>query len=302
MPAVAQVRSVVNRWVDATESRKDFEISHTNATAIATDVAAAANTTFRKVMKTEDEKKLDYSEVDIDTPSLLKLLQDTMKHMAPGIFEARPVNIRAPFRAFVWNWDHLTQATDPLQTDDTERRDAREMLKKLLEYIKGAPEVEGYFKSRDSHFANKSIEFKYLWTLFGPGTQIYAQSFQKDMQMFEVQIPHYEKDGECSVWCAAYDWDGDRFVRFTYLYIIKRYEGPRLIKILPCYPVQYFEASPGIYDDRKLRKSLIERGRRFCQLCTLKSDSFQCEYDGLVMVKTVGASRFYMSDVLGTCL
>ena len=302
-----RVRTVISRWDHSKESRQDFEISNTSTTpSVPSASDTALNVTCRKVMDIDDDKKYHYSEVEIDGPELRKLLAEYMVHYPPRTFEAR-VTYESPFRPLIYNWDKLLNACETLKGDTPKRKDAREDLRMMMKYVKSTSELEGYFKNRDVHIANKTIEFSNLWTLFGAGTFLYAKSFFNDMQMFESQgtiTPDetiFNRGTPTTiVYCAAYDWDGSQFRRYTYKFPIKKFDGPRAVKTLPCFPIRYYQDEAGDFNDSALRKSLIERGRRFCGLCTAKSDQLQCEYDGLLMAKTPGMARLAPDDDVRT--
>ncbi len=184
----------------------------------------------------------------------------------------------SPFQALIYIWDNLVNAVNPCEGDGLESKDAREDLSMLLKYIRKMPELLGTF--------------------------VYAKSFFYDMQMFECQGTaaaaggFYNSDTAqtLTVFCAAYDWDGTQFRRYTYKFIIKKFDGPRAVKTHPCYPVQYYQHDSGENDDSSLRKSLIERGRMFCELCTVEPDRLQWEYDGLLMAKIPGIARLMSVD------
>ena len=299
----SRVRTVISKWDDSKESRQDFEISNTSTTSSAPSTSdTILSITCRKVMDSDDDKKYLYSEVVIDGPEPRKLLAENMVHITPRTFEAC-VTYDSPFRPLIYNWDKLAKACEPLKGDTPQRQDAREDLRMMMKYVRSTSELEGYFKNRDVHIANRTIEFSNLWTLFGAGTFLYAKSFFNDMQMFESQgtvtsdESIYNKGTQTTtVYCAAYDWDGSQFRRYTYKFSIKKFDGPRAVKTLPCFPIGYYQDEAGEFNDSALRKSLIERGRRFCELCTAKSDQFQCDYDGLLMAKSPGMARLAPDD------
>jgi hypothetical protein len=270
-----RVRTVISKYDRLRQCRQDFEIS--NTTPSVSDPAISVK--CRKVMDITNDKKYRYSEVDIDGSELRKLLDESMVHIHPRTFQAS-VTYTSPFQALIYNWDNLVSAFNPCEGNGLSRKDAREDLSMLLKYIRKIPELEGYFKTREMHIANKTIELSNLWTLFALGTFVYAKSFFHDMQMFECQGTaaagggFYNSDTAqtLTVFCAAYDWDGTQFRRYTYKFIIKKFDGPRAVKTHPYYPVQYYQHDSGENDDSSLRKSLIERGRMFFELCTAKPD------------------------------
>jgi hypothetical protein len=151
------VRTVISKYDRLRQCRQDFEIS--NTTPSVSDPAISV--TCRKVMDIADDKKYHYSEVDIDGSELQKLLDESMVYIHPRTFQASVTYI-SPFQALIYNWDNLVSAVNPCEGDGPERKDVREDLSMLLKYARKTPELEGYFKTREMHIANKTIEFSNL--------------------------------------------------------------------------------------------------------------------------------------------
>ena len=170
------MRTVISKYDRLRQCRRDFEIS--NTTPSFSDPAISVK--CRKVMDITNDKKYRYSEVDIDGSELRKLLDESMVHIHPRTFQASMTYI-SPFQALIFDWDNLVSAVNHCEGDGTERKDAREDLSMLLKYVRKTPELEGYFKTREMHIANKTIEFSNSWTLFALGTFAYARSFFHDM-------------------------------------------------------------------------------------------------------------------------
>lgn len=118
---------------------------------------------------------------------------------------------------------------------------------------------------------------------------MYAQSFLNEGQFLEYD--YFENRSEnCTVYCGAYDWNGNRFQRYEYSFLIKKFEGIRAISTLPCYPIRYHTNKDGKNDVADLKQLLVERGKLFCNLCMEISD-FQYEYDGYVLSASTGLVR-----------
>lgn len=243
-------------------------------------------------MDDNDKTKLLFEEVEIESSTVRKLLANSMTHYPPHYFDANMVNIRSPFRYMVWNWDQLTKAYEPIESDSEELKAAREDLRLLMSYVKGSKALETYFKNKESQVASKTISYKTLWTLFAPGTKVYAGPFLNDMQMFEVLESGYQGENQFIVYCSAFDWDGSHFQRYSYVFTIKEVDQDRRsISQLPCYPIEYYQNDKGEYDDSALRESLIERGKMFCSLCIEKGERSQCIYSGFALCNSEGMAR-----------
>jgi len=123
-----------------------------------------------------------YSALDIEDPNLIRLLKDEIGKY-PGVnFDSDIIAMRAPFAALVHNYDKLTKraAVDP------ESQESKDVIS-LLGRVKSAPELQDYFKSRDSNLAAKVVAFDTLWTSFAPGTLVVARLFQNVEQIFKVE-------------------------------------------------------------------------------------------------------------------
>lgn len=164
--------------------------------------------------------------------------------------------------------------------------------------IKNSDALEPFFKIRESQIASRSVRFEWMWTIFAPGTKVYARTFMSDFQMLEVEMYHRPEDKidhglermTASIYCSAFDWDGVKFQRYTYIFDIKRFDGERPIDSLEVYPIEYFNDTDDRKDER-LRTELKERGRKFWKLCTAKETDLQCTYSGTVMTETTGFAR-----------
>lgn len=243
-------------------------------------------------MDIDNDKKLDREEIDIDSLELKRLYMSCTRHIQPlSNSDNEPLKLSSPFVDLIWSWDRFTTACEPQDNDSEGLRAARDDLKALMGYVKSSA-LESYFRVRDSNFANNKITYEWLWTIFRPGAKVYARSFMNEMQMFEVDSCDYPDEAEsktqgkaCSVFCSAFDWDGVNFTRYSYEFEIKKkeLEKEKDVSTLPCYPVEYYRDQDGNRDDSALRKKLIERGAKFCAICTADVGDYQWRYKGPVI-------------------
>lgn len=156
---------------------------------------------------------------------------------------------------------------------------------KLLECVEAAPELEKYFKMRDSNLKAKITTFDTMWTIFEPKTKVVAKPFLQTTQIFEVAfapIPRFDnvpstKRRAVSVWC--WDWNGKEMTKVFYDIMINRFWGTKDISQLACYPLVYY--MDGVDEEiQSLCDNLRERGKK---------------YNRIVKSKT-GASQMYMYD------
>lgn len=235
-------------------------------------------------MDSANGKKLEYEELVVLFDGLRELLREILKHYADSQFDAELVNFRSPFRNFVWQWDELTQACEPFDTDTEKRALARKYLKEAMELIKASEDLDSYFKSYASSHAGGTITFEYLWTIFPPGAKVLARSFLDKFQTFEVQ--YCKNAGTDSgditfvLVITGFDWDGADFNRASYRLSIPAFQGSMPVRNLPCLPISFYQSEIE-ENGEKLNADLLARGRKFVELCTSKA--VHHEYQGRVL-------------------
>lgn len=141
---------------------------------------------FRRVMDEDNPKKMSHEEIEITSPALRRLFLKTCLTRAPpgddSNVEKTSISIKSPFVDFIWFWDGLDAACNPSERDSAEEARAREDLKQVMGLIRKST-VEPYFKVRDTFLAkgtSPAMPYEYLWTMFLPGTMVYAKSFLDD--------------------------------------------------------------------------------------------------------------------------
>lgn len=173
-----------------------------------------------------------------------------------------------------------------------EQKQTCEDLRRLLECIKAAPELENYFKTRDSNLGASITSYDTLWTLFAPKTQVIAKPFMKMLQVFEVEsfwnpdfkpLPQHQS---ICVWC--WDWNGQEMIRIYYWLSIERFSGTKDINQLSCFPIQYYKT-----DQVQLRKMLGDRGLRYHDIVQSKPGASQMyAYNGYALSNGQNAIKF----------
>lgn len=237
-------------------------------------------------MNADNEKKVDYEEVEIFSQSLKKLMFETDDYWRDAELESKqPLTAQSPFYPFVWRWDDYVKACEDIEGDSPEMKMARKVLKDLLPLISSSYGLEAYFRARDTIRSSKKIKYDHIWTLFRHGAKVYARSYMNEIQMFEVKSSSGPSNKErFRVTCSAFDWDGSKFSTYTYDFYIQEYASEKPISSLEIFPIEYYCDENGKYDDSELRQQLLERGRKYCDLCTKDALNFQCEYQGTALV------------------
>lgn len=174
-----------------------------------------------------------------------------------------------------------------MQTGDDERTtQARKDLEKLLECVTTAPELEKYFKTRDSNLKAHITTYETMWTIFPPKTKIVAKLFLNQVQILEVRgapIPRRSPPGpvlRLLAWC--WDWNGKEMVKVWHLLSIDRFWGTKDIDQLFCYPIQYHkDESP-----EELRRVIRERGEKYSKIVRSKPGATQMYmYNGIALAE-----------------
>lgn len=272
-------------WDHETDSRRDYEKFDT-----APKPVEDGGTIFRRIMDSEDEKKLVGEELTVESEGLKNLLKGVLQHTPPQQFTAKKVTFHFPFRAFVWQWQRLIDACKPRDGDSQTVREAREDLRDVLALLESSDALGAYFSNQASHEAGGTVTFDYIWTLFPPGTCVYARSFMDEDQLFEVEGSAIQLDGATpskpnsfTVLARGFDWDGTVFRPYVYTFEVMNFDGTRSITSLPCFPVNFYRAA-GDDNGSKLRERLLARGEFFFRLCTVPD--FHYEYTGSVLFGT----------------
>ena len=207
---------------------------------------------------------------------------------------------RSPYTALVYSWSEaLEEAQKVVEDEPEEEKQARTDLGKLLSIIStssGHPQLDQYFKDRDTFISEKSITHDALWTLFPPGTLILAHPFLEEPQVFSVQsCDGFVLDTE-AFWltCYSFDWNGYEFNRVPFEMTINAWGDDRKSIIeLPFYPLDYYE-EPSLNKDgntvaqdaiEMLKTKLINRGKAYEKLCTADKGKQMFNYEGTAHVQ-----------------
>ncbi|KAK4446488.1 transitional endoplasmic reticulum ATPase 1 [Podospora aff. communis PSN243] len=243
-------RNILRRWDKNAGSHVDQVVSANFFLKPQTkDVAY----TFRRVYDPDTGDKGAYSALDIEDPALIRVLKQEIGKY-PGVnFDSDITSMRGPFAALVHNWDKLNKraAVEP------ESQVSKDLVS-LLERVKTAPELQDYFKSRDSNLAAKVVTFDTLWANFAPGTLVVARLFQNVEQIFKVEdspIPWstYHSYRHHKMWAWSWDFDGKKILKVEYALKFERFRGTKPITELPFYPLEYHADPERLKEESRAR-------------------------------------------------
>ncbi|KAI9771917.1 MAG: hypothetical protein M1839_002700 [Geoglossum umbratile] len=231
------------------------------------------------------------TDAHITSPPLRKLLWENLKHYRGFFMHGEPIELSPSFHPIVHNWTKLTDAASKECEDDLpEVKNARKDLGLLLKHIASLSEMAQIFRSINSQNNPRTITYDLLWIIFAPGSLVYSRPVLNKPQIFitqEFQYDHHPE--ECFVLtCWAYEWNGRTFDRVPFDIKIEKYTNTRAVNSLPVYPLEYYSERGG---ETALRGSLIERGKRFRELCTRQKGAQLFYYDGLAIPDRKGITR-----------
>ncbi|KAF4982054.1 hypothetical protein FZEAL_2241 [Fusarium zealandicum] len=149
----------------------------------------------------------------------------------------------------------------------------RKHLKVVIKYLDH--DYESTKESLYPMLESGLITFDLLWALWKPNTLAYTTTYgcTSEPRVFKVemaQLHHsiikgnfYYVDGK------YFEFDGKRFGYGNMAEEIEEFQGARKITSLSCYPLQYHQ------DEEKVRRNLIERGKKFVTLSGVHYKSYQ---------------------------
>lgn len=238
---------------------------------------------LKKILRDKFVGEEESSEIDILNLKLWDLLKENLGAYPYHIFRGPPVTLYSPYEGVIFGWNALEKAASQEPKDDEDkqaREDLALLLKILSDGASGDSKLDKYFKARDASTKEESVHFDDLWTIFPPGKLVYGQPFQHQNQVFVVidnQSPWPRRSDRGTPWklsCWSYDWTGEKFQRIMFTLVFDHYEGLRPITALPYYPFELHR------DREEIEDELIERGRKFRNLCKAKEGSRLFEYKG----------------------
>ncbi|KAK3319660.1 putative 26S protease regulatory subunit [Cercophora scortea] len=250
----SRYRNILRKWDRDTGSHKD-EVVGANffLEKQSKDVAY----TFRRVYDPASGEKGAYSELEIEDPALIQVLKNEIGKY-PGVnLDSGIIAMQNPFSPLVHNWEKLNKRAG----QDPESQTSQD-LSSLLDRVQTAPELQDYFKVRESNLASKVVTFNTLWTVFVPGTLVVARLFQNVAQIFKIvdapiPVSRPYPSRQVTMWASSWDWNGKKLVRVEYELNFEWFRGTRAITELPYYPLMYHE------DPERLLKEARTRALRF---------------------------------------
>ncbi|KAF1354036.1 P-loop containing nucleoside triphosphate hydrolase protein [Delphinella strobiligena] len=137
--------------------------------------------------------------------------------------------------------------------------------------------LDKYFRTREASPRGTVVTFDTLWIAFPPGVLVYGKPFADKHQLFisagEEGWPHQDAK-ERRFYCWIYDWNGTEFLRRTLYVTIEKFEGQKPLTSLLFYPFELHK------DCKTIESILVERGKKFRDLCMAKQGNRMFDYRG----------------------
>ncbi|KAK3374250.1 P-loop containing nucleoside triphosphate hydrolase protein [Lasiosphaeria ovina] len=226
------------------------------------NLAADTNGAYALVLERtfDDKNTLEKATLQINSPHLLSILRSTVKYYpaVPADFNVA-FQMESPFQLLFHYWDELHAAAERDDLSD----EARMHLKLLLGFMQADL---GPSKERvESMLKAGSIGFSTLWTIFRPGSLVYAE-VDGHQWILRLEKTAYEESTRIGkyveVHCRYTDYDGQSHGQTTRVFQIRQKrlfaaENPCGITSLPVYPLDWYP------DGEALQDQLAERGERY---------------------------------------
>ncbi|KAI1061794.1 hypothetical protein LB507_010656 [Fusarium sp. FIESC RH6] len=222
--------------------------------------------------------------VDIKSKLLRECLQDVIGNVE-GISLVDEVPKINPNLLFLYLEDmrsHLKALRKAKPAGETKKarkknkgrlKDKRKHLRVMIKYLDH--DFESTKESLYPMLESGLITFDLLWALWKPNTLAYTTTYgtTQEPRVFKVEMAQLHRSiikGEFYYVDGKYfEFDGKRFGYGSTSVELEEFQGAKKITSLSCYPLQYHQ------NEDKLRRDLIERGKKFVSLGGVHYKSYQ---------------------------
>ena len=143
---------------------------------------------------------------------------------------------------------------DASTDDDAPKLEHAELLHDVL-----LGEFQTLLDSSQDMKAKAVVTYEYLWTIFQPGTMVYARQDGQE-RVFRLKSGKYgvDKNENPVFWCTVQfvDYDGNRFGYKVMNISVSGFTGTRPISSLSAFPIQFHS------DQAQLQERLVARGSK----------------------------------------
>ena len=215
--------------------------------------------------------------LQINSQHLKDILKATIKDF-PGIsFETKDITIDRPCRVLFHYRHELAAAAEHLE----QHSEAAEHLELLLDFID--TEFAETIEVTENLLEQGMINYQYLWTIFRPGTTIYAPVFGQ-ARAFKLNSYEYGcRPPGLSLDTQFVDFDGEDMGTRDASRLVPAFAGAIKINELPAFPIEWHATQ------QDLHELLIARGRHWERHAGMHF----CEYKGIALEQKNGAIGRY---------
>lgn len=248
---------------------------------------------FCVVRRYDSDDDLDETCLYVNPQPLRQLLKDVIGDYPSDPIDVDDVQIAQPYHS-LFHYRKQLEEVGLKRFEENGDEQSLQQLKLLLEWVKTTFELEIAAHDRCMSSKSKAIAYDKLWTLFMPGTIVYAK-MQNHARAYRVQDYWYDDDDDelpCfNIKTQLVDYDGEAFgYRRTDLHIPK-YSGVREVSSHEVRPLCFVDNAD------EIREKLMDRGRRFQEIA---SGQHFLQYRGIAMKRDPNcAGRYLRFDATG---
>lgn len=214
---------------------------------------------FCVVRRYDSDGDLDETCLYVNPQPLRQLLKDVIGNYPSDPIDVDDVQISQPYHP-LFHYRKQLEEVGLKRFEENGDSQSLEQLKLLLEWIKTTFELEIAAWDRCMSSDSKAIAYDKLWTLFVPGTIVYAKLNNQD-RAFKVQDYWYDDDDDelpCfNIKTQFVDYDGEHFGYRRIDLPIPKYTGVREVSSHEVRPFHFVDNAD------KIREKLMTRGRQF---------------------------------------
>jgi hypothetical protein len=218
-------------------------------------------------------EKLIYTELEIQSRHIVKALREVIGTYGGVDFTSKFVTIEEPPRCLFHYRDELRQYAEA-----SDNQQLKSHLHLCLQYMEKTlhQEIKIFQSSVPKVSSSPELDHRHLWMVFKPGCLVYekrggietlsrlrSMDGEEDDDSFELKSWHLHTE--------RVHYIGSGVGLTHYKLKIDRYDGRKPVCELTTVPLHLHP------DDERIRRDLLERGRKFFSLCGIH----HCFYDGV---------------------
>lgn len=214
-------------------------------------------------MKSSDtRKKLSLHSIIVQSPLIKTLLGKVFKGYEGVTTNLERLEFNSPFKPFVHRWETFREIREA-EKDEVTRKHVDILWETLEEELKSTLET------RDDLIKNGVMTYELLWTMFEPGTLIFAQKGDQE-RVLRTSSNYYNcNPNQFSLASKFVEWNGTSFGMSDDHMTISAYAGTRPITELSAFPMNYHPDLEG------LQRRCIARGKIWEGFCKYSFNAYK---------------------------